>query len=185
MATSTRNAIRDSFLKLLSERPLSKITVKDITDDCGVNRNSFYYHYQDIPSLIREIFSQELERIIREYPSIDSIEDCLTIAVGFAAENRRAILHIYHSVNRDMFEQYLWQVCEQTVAVYLNTVFPRLQIADEDRSAILRYHSAVAFGLVSSWLRDGMRGDMRPFVRRMCELCDGMLAQMVERSQHA
>ena len=45
MANFTKNAIRASFLKLLDERPLSKITVKDITDDCGINRNSFYYHF--------------------------------------------------------------------------------------------------------------------------------------------
>ena len=40
----TKRAIRASFLKLLNERPLNKITVKDIVEDCGINRNSFYYH---------------------------------------------------------------------------------------------------------------------------------------------
>ena len=104
MANSTKQMIRASFFKLLDQRPLSRITVKDITDDCGINRNSFYYHYRDIPSLIQETLAEELSRIIREYPSIDSIEQCITLAAGFAAQNRRAILHIYNSVNRDIFE---------------------------------------------------------------------------------
>ena len=51
----TKRAIRASFLKLLNERPLNKITVKDIVEDCGINRNSFYYHYTDIPALAEEI----------------------------------------------------------------------------------------------------------------------------------
>lgn len=51
MANFTKRAIRDSFVKLLNERPLSQITVKDIVDDCGVNRNTFYYHFRDIPDL--------------------------------------------------------------------------------------------------------------------------------------
>ena len=44
MPNFTKKAIRESFIKLLNERPLNKITVKDIVEDCGVNRNSFYYH---------------------------------------------------------------------------------------------------------------------------------------------
>ena len=51
MANFTKNAIKASCLKLLNERPISKITVKDIVEDCGINRNSFYYHFQDIPAL--------------------------------------------------------------------------------------------------------------------------------------
>ena len=52
MASFTKNAIKQSFIKLLNERPLSKISVRDIVEDCGINRNSFYYHYQDIPALL-------------------------------------------------------------------------------------------------------------------------------------
>ena len=62
----TKRAIRASFLKLLNERPLNKITVKDIVEDCGINRNSFYYHYTDIPALAEEIVKDEAARIVQE-----------------------------------------------------------------------------------------------------------------------
>ncbi|MDY4491271.1 MAG: TetR/AcrR family transcriptional regulator, partial [Candidatus Faecousia sp.] len=52
MANFTKKAIRDSFVKLLNEKPISQITVKDIVEDCGVNRNTFYYYYQDLPQLM-------------------------------------------------------------------------------------------------------------------------------------
>ena len=55
MPSFTRNAIIASFLKLLNERPLHKITVKDIVEDCGINRNSFYYHFEDLPALVEAI----------------------------------------------------------------------------------------------------------------------------------
>ena len=73
----TKRAIRASFLKLLNERPLNKITVKDIVEDCGINRNSFYYHYPDIPALAEEIVRDEAARIVQEYPTVDSLEQCL------------------------------------------------------------------------------------------------------------
>ena len=45
MANFTKKAIQESFLRLLMERPLSQITVKDVVADCGVNRNTFYYYF--------------------------------------------------------------------------------------------------------------------------------------------
>ena len=59
MAAFTERAIKESFLKLLMERPLSQITVKDIVSDCGVNRNTFYYHFEDIPELLEQIIMEE------------------------------------------------------------------------------------------------------------------------------
>ena len=55
MANFTQKAIKETFIALLEEHPLSDITVKNIVETCGINRNSFYYHYQDIPALIEEI----------------------------------------------------------------------------------------------------------------------------------
>ena len=48
MTTATKDAIKASFMKQLNRKPLSKITVREIVDDCGINRNTFYYHYTDI-----------------------------------------------------------------------------------------------------------------------------------------
>ena len=183
MANFTKNAIRASFLRLVNDRPLSKITVKDITDDCGINRNSFYYHFQDIPSLIQEMFTEEIERIIREHPSIESLEECISIACAFAVENKRAILHIYNSVNRDIFEQYLWQACEQTIITYFHTVFPDAQLTEQDRYVLLQYHTCVTFGAVSNWLNAGMRRDLDSIVRRMCEISRGMVPEMIRRCE--
>lgn len=181
MSNLTKQAIRTSFWKLLDERPLSKITVKDITDACGINRNSFYYHYPDIPTLIQEILADEVQRIIGEYPTIDSIEDCFRVSVAFAMENKRAILHVYNSVNRDLFEQYLWQSCEESVKAYFSTVAAGVSLREEDTNYLIRYQTCELFGVISSWLRDGMRWDMAAFLHRMYELRRGTFQEMVRR----
>ena len=105
MANFTKQAIKASFLKLLNQQPLNKISVRDIVEDCGINRNSFYYHFHDIPSLLGEIITDQTEQLIRAYPSISSLDECFHVAFRFALENKRAVMHIYHSVNRDMFTQ--------------------------------------------------------------------------------
>lgn len=73
MPNFTKQAIKTSFIKLLGEMPLSKISVRSIVEDCGINRNSFYYHFADIPSLIEEIIKEDVDALIAKYPTITSM----------------------------------------------------------------------------------------------------------------
>ena len=63
MANFTRRAIKETFLKLLNQRPLNQITVKDIVEDCGINRNSFYYHFEDLPALVEEMVGEQVQSL--------------------------------------------------------------------------------------------------------------------------
>ena len=64
MPNFTKRAIKEAFVALLDERPLNKITVKDVVEACGINRNSFYYHFQDLPALLEEIIAQRVQELI-------------------------------------------------------------------------------------------------------------------------
>ncbi len=182
MSNLTENAIKESFLKLLNERPLSKITIKDIVTDCGINRNSFYYHYQDIPSLLSEIVVEETDRIIKKYPTISTFEECFKIAVEFALNNKKAVFHIYNSVNRDIFEQYLWSACEYVVLTYINTVFHDYNVSEKDKSTIVKFYKCEIFGQVILWLDSGMSEDIIEANHRLCELRQGMTEELFKRA---
>ena len=52
MSQTTKRALEASLKKLLLQKPLNKITINDITEDCGVNRMTFYYHFKDIYDLV-------------------------------------------------------------------------------------------------------------------------------------
>lgn len=183
MPNFTKMAIKATFIKLLNEKPLSQITVKDIVEACGVNRNSFYYHFQDIPALVEEIVTEAADRIIAQYPSIDSVETCLMAALEFARENRRAVLHIYNSTNRAIYEQYLWKVCQHVVSTYGKVAFAGKKIPDSDKEVIIQVYKCECFGMVIEWMNSGMNSDMSDRVKRLCELRRGVIDQMIERSQ--
>lgn len=180
MANFTKKAIRDSFVKLLSEKPLSQITVREIVEDCGVNRNTFYYYYHDIPELLESIVDDEIEEIIREYPTVDSIELCLTVAMKFALENKKAVLHIFRSVNRDIYERYQWQVCKHLVSMYVNELLSEADLPDFDREIILDYALCLCFGFIMGWLDSGMPDNILSKIQRLCELKHGELERMIE-----
>ena len=94
MPNFTKQAIKASFWKLLNQQPLSQISVRTIVEDCGINRNSFYYHFQDIPSMIEEMIMDEANALIEKYPNINSVDEMIETAFRFTQENKRAIAHI-------------------------------------------------------------------------------------------
>lgn len=167
MANFTRKAIKETFLNLLEERPLGDITVKDIVETCGINRNSFYYHFQDLPTLIDEIVKEEAENIIAKYPSVNSIVECIDAMIEFATNRKRAIMHIYRSVSREVFERHLMMVSENFVCNYVNTALKEQNIAEADKKAIIDYYKCVCFGLVLDWLNNGMDEAYAQSLRRV------------------
>ena len=170
MSNLTEKAIKSSAMKLLNEKPMNQITVKDIVEDCGINRNSFYYHYRDLPSLIESMIFEQAEELIAQYPSINSLEECLDAAVSFAMNNRRAAMHIYNSVSRDIYEQYLWRVCEHVVTVYLDSVIPPEALSEFDREVIIGFYKCECFGQILDWQRGGMKSDIKKQFLRMLEI---------------
>ena len=167
MANFTKKAIKETFISMLEERPLSNITVKDIVEKCGINRNSFYYHYQDIPALIEEIVKEEAEQILEKYPSVSTIVECFDALIEFASHRKRAILHIYRSVNREVFERNLMAVTEFFVSNYVNTALTNEDIGETDKKTVVDYYKCVCFGLVLNWLNTGMTDEYAHEIRRI------------------
>lgn len=185
MTAFTRNAIKASFLKLLNQRPLNQITVKDIVEDCGINRNSFYYHFADIPTLVTEIIQESADRIIQEHAGVDSLEECLSAVVQFALENKRAVMHVYRSAQRDAYEQHLMRICQYVVTAYARTVFADVPILDEDRDILIRFYKCECFGQAVEWLNSNMSYDIERQFRRLGQVWGNMTEELVRRCADA
>ena len=64
MSEITKRAFASSLKKMLAKRPLEKIRVIDITEDCGVNRQTFYYHFKDIYDLLEWVYTNEATKAL-------------------------------------------------------------------------------------------------------------------------
>lgn len=183
MPNFTEQAIKKAFVKLLNEQPLNKISVRSIVEECGINRNSFYYHFQDIPTLIEEIIKEDVDGIINQYPTISSLDECMRVAFDFALKNKRAVLHIYNYVNRDIYESYLMTLCEYVVSKYLDTAFGRNVVSEYDRAAAIRFFKCELFGLSFDWIAGGMKEDAIEELYNISDLCRGLSEEIIRRSK--
>ncbi len=87
----TRRALAESLKKLMRQKPFSKITVTEIVADCGVNRKTFYYHFEDIYALLRWIFEEEADKIMHEFDLLEQPEEAMGYVLDYVSENREML----------------------------------------------------------------------------------------------
>ncbi len=178
----TRMMIRDTFVKMLGEMPLDKITVKDIVLRCEINRNTFYYHYADIYAILTEVFETELEKVVAEYNATLSWEEGFIMATRFALENRRAVYHVYNSLRREELERYLYNVAGGIMTSYVDRVAEGIPAQPDDKRMIAMFYQSALTEMVIRWIAGGMKDDPEAMIRRIGRLFDGNIELSLRRS---
>ena len=183
MSQFTKLAIINTFMSLLDEKPFDKITVTDIVNTCGINRNTFYYYYQDIYSLIHEIFNIETEKILKNTTSYSSLQDAFLKATKFAHEHKRAIFHLYNSINKAQIENYLYSVIGNVIQSFIESEAAAYNINEEDIKIIATFYTHAFVGISLSWISEGMKTDIEAYIKKATVLFDGNLQNSFYNSQ--
>ena len=110
VSQTTKRALEASLKKLLLEKPLNKITINDITEDCGVNRMTFYYHFKDIYDLVDWILTEDAAKAMEGRQSFDTWTEAFLDILHQLRDNKALVLNVYRSVGREQVEQYLYKL---------------------------------------------------------------------------
>lgn len=178
----TKKIIREEFIKILNERPLNKITVKDIASACDINRNTFYYYYTDIYAILSEIFQTELQIVIDEYNDTLSWEESFIVATKFSLQNKTAIYHVYNSMQKEELEDYLFNVSGNIMNRYVEKVSDGISASSGDKKLIASFYQCTLTEMVLRWIASGMKEDPDTIIRRIGRLFDGHIALSLKRS---
>ena len=177
-----KERLENAFWELLSEREYRKITVTDIVRTADVNRNSFYYHFDDIPSLLEEILVEEADRFVAtETDNNTSVYESLISVIDYAFSNKLVIQHIYNSANRTTFDVYLNRICTHAIKSYFDKLEITKNIAEDDLDAMIMYYKCQLVGFIIDWLGGGMKYDLRIKMKRICELFEGSMESALDR----
>lgn len=179
----TKNIIRETFIEMLNENPLNKITVKDIAEKSQINRNTFYYHYSDIYILLAEIFQEELQKVIDEYNDTLSWEESFIVAAEFALKNKRAVYHVYNSMQREELANYIYNVSGNIMSRYVEKVSQGIAASKSDQALIANFYQSALTEMVLRWIASGMKGDPEEIVERIGALFDGNIELSLKRSE--
>ena len=181
MSQVTKRALEQSLKNLLLKKPLTKITVSDITDDCGINRMTFYYHFKDIYDLVEWSCLEDAKRALEEKKTYDTWQQGLLQIFKAVQENKPFILNVYRCVHREQVEKYLQPLVDQLLLNVINEEADGITVRDEDKQFIAQVYSYMFIGLMLDWIKDNMRENPKQIVEKLSKLIKGSVSVALSR----
>ena len=105
MSNITKKALMESLKKLMLQKPLNKITINDLTTDCGISRMAFYYHFRDIYDLVEWACLEESTKALQGKKTYETWQEGLLQIFEAVYENKPFIINAYHAVSREQIRK--------------------------------------------------------------------------------
>ena len=181
MSDLTKKALAEALKNRLSKTTLKNITIKDLTDDCGLNRQTFYYHFSDIYELMEWIFVDEANRILNlDYIDYD-IKTILEKTFNCVQDNEKLILNAYKSTDKSLLDNFLKSWIRPIVTQIIIKRAEGRNISDEDRDFVIDVCVTVVLGITFQWLENGMEDNLSGKADKLMTLLDGNIEMVLDR----
>lgn len=180
MPSRTKYDLEQSLKHLLLQKPLDKITIRDLTEDCGISRMAFYYHFQDIYDLVEWVCLEDATRALQGKKTYDTWQEGLLQIFEAVLDNKPFILNVYHSVSREQIETYLFRLTYGLLKGVVEEKSVGLQISEEEKQFIADFYKYGFVGVMLDWIKKGMKEDYREIAERMCRTLQGNVTNSIQ-----
>lgn len=177
MAQMTKRALEESLKRLLLKKPLDKITISDLTEDCGISRMTFYYHFKDIYDLVEWACVEDAARALEDKKTYDTWQQGFLQIFQAVEANRPFIMNVYHSVSREQVEFYLYKLTYDLLISVVEEKSQGIPVRDEDKKFIADFYKYAFVGLMLDWIRGDMREAPERIIDRLSTLIHGNLTR--------
>ncbi len=181
MSQVTKRALEASLKHLLLQKPLNKITINDIAEDCGINRMTFYYHFKDIYDLIEWSCEEDASRALAGKKTYETWQQGLLQIFEAVLENKPFIMNVYHSVSREQVENYLYKLTYNLMEGVVEEQAQGMSVRAEDKTFIATVYKYVFVGLMLDWIKGNMKDDPALLVDRLDQVIHGSINAALQR----
>ncbi len=183
MANGTKVALASALRQMMMIKPIDKITVKDIVEICGVNRQTFYYHFDDVDDLMEWVFEDDAERVLPKEVVYDRwLEDVMTF-MDYLESNSVFTLNVYNSNSRLYMLRYLKEKMKTCIRSFAVIVSEGMSITQRDFDFVVEFYADCAIGFIAHWMDYGMtlpkEVTRERILRVMTDSVENMLARFV------
>lgn len=179
---TTKRSIADGFKILMEKKSFEKITIADITDQCGLNRQTFYYHFQDKYELLNWILLTEVITPFKEGLTIDNWNDKLLEILLVIYDNSKFYSNAFNTSHGNEFRQYLFSVVTEVLSDVIDKLSEGTPINPEDKQFIAEFISYGVSGSVTKWVTTGMKQSPEKTARHLKEIVNGFKSFAAQRT---
>lgn len=158
---NTKKTLAESLKKAMRTKPFSKITVSEIINDCGVNRKTFYYHFEDIYALLKWMFEEEAIEVVRHFDLSNDYEEAIRFVMNYVEQNDFIINCAYDSIGRDGMLRFLQA---DFMSVITSTIDMKLHeagktIDKEFKEYVAKFYTEALAGMIIDWAKNKDKTD--------------------------
>lgn len=177
----TKKALANSLKQLMEKVSLNKITIQDIVKSCELNRQTFYYHFQDIFDLLGWIYRTEAVESISGYRSYTTWEEGFLKIFLYIQTNKAFCLNTLNSIGRDHLDTFLHSISYELLIGVVNEVSQGMCVKDEDKKFMANFYTLAFMGLVIQWMKTEMKEKPEVIIEKLSELVEGNFATALQR----
>ncbi len=156
MSEITKRALRESLRKELDTKPFDKITVRDITEACGVSRMTFYYHFGDIYDLIEYIMRQTVYEIDSGNKDA-ALGDKLVLILQRMRKSKKTIMELRASRGWPSIEKAVYRIADEVIRNLAGVTWDDSKFSDQEIQFAGTFMKYGIVGVIRDWIDDGMR----------------------------
>ena len=179
MPNTTKQALEESLKHMLLKKPLDKITIRDITEDCGISRMAFYYHFQDIYDLVEWACIEDASKALQGKKTYETWQEGLLQIFEAVLENKPFILNAYRCISREQMERFLYQLTYGLIRGVVEEQSQGTAISEEGKSFIAEFYKYSFVGVMLDWIRQGMTDDPQVLTEKISAAMRGSIANAI------
>ena len=179
MSNTTKQALEATLKEMMLKKPLDKITIRDLTETCGISRMAFYYHFKDIYDLVEWACAEDAAAALQGKKTCDTWQEGLAQIFEAVLENKPFILNAYRCISHDQMERFLYQLTYGLIRGVVDEKSQVVDISEEDKAFIAEFYKYSFVGIMLDWIRKGMQEDCKTIVRKMSATMHGNVSNSI------
>lgn len=179
---NTKRALAASLRNAMEKKTFSKITVTEIIKECGVNRKTFYYHFQDIYALLKWMVQQDAVEVVKQFDLVSNIEDAIRFVMDYIEKNEHLIACAYDSVGHDIVKSFFY---DDFTAITLRYIEAKEQAAkhclnDGYRNFLAKFYTEALSGMLMQWISQREEVDKDIVIDHITKTINKSLPNLIE-----
>ena len=180
----TKKALALSLKELMSSIPLAKISIQEIVDNCGLNRQTFYYHFKDKYELVNWIYYTEAMKSIGSFKSYDNWSIGMYNTLLYLSNNKAFYVNALNTPGQNSFDSYFFEITFELILSVVNDLSKNMKICEKDKKFITDFYTHAFVGITVQWVKKGMKTSPKTLVFKLQEIIEGSMLGALERYEN-
>ena len=182
---NTKTALSNTLKKLMETKPFSKITVSEIIADCGLNRKTFYYHFEDTRDLLRWTLRHEAINVVESFDFATDNKEAILFVIDYLEQNQHMLNCVYDAVGSGELRMFLYEDFKKKERKIITTAENQLgkKISEEYKDLLASFYTDGIVGIIIEWLNGKFKLEKSSAVRYVTDIFKGSLTGLIEHAE--